>query len=42
MQLPDSERLDIAKLASVFSDTTNSCKFHWLVATLDSLRENGR
>lgn len=42
MLLPDDERLDIAKLASVFSDTTNSCKFYWLLAILDSLRKNGQ
>lgn len=41
MLLPDDERLDIAKLAAVFSDTTNCYKFYWLLAVLDSLRENG-
>lgn len=42
MQLPDSERLDIAKFSSVFSDTTNSYKFYWLLAILDSLGESGQ
>ena len=39
MQLPDSERLDIAKLSSAFSDTTNPYKFYWLLAILDGLSE---
>ena len=42
MLLPEDERLDIAKLASVFSDTTNSYKFYWMLAILDSLRDNGQ
>ena len=42
MQLPDNDRLDIAKLASVFSDTTNSYKFYWLLSILDSLSESGQ
>jgi len=42
MQLPQSDRLDIAKLASIFSDTTNSYKFYWLLAILDSLRETNQ
>ena len=42
MLLPEDEHLAITKLASVFSDTTNSCKFYWMLAILDSLRENGR
>ncbi|GAB3719420.1 HNH endonuclease domain-containing protein [Spirosoma flavus] len=42
MLLPEDERIDITKLASVFSDTTNSYKFYWLLAILDSLRDNGR
>lgn len=42
MQLPDGERLDVAKLSSVFSDTTNSYKFYWLLSILDSLAETGQ
>lgn len=41
MQLPESENIDISKLSSVFSDTTNSYKFYWFLAILDSLKENG-
>lgn len=42
MELPESEDLDIGRLSSVFSDTTNSYKFYWLLAILDSLRETGQ
>jgi hypothetical protein len=42
MELPKSDGLDIGRLASVFSDTTNSYKFYWLLAILDSLRETGQ
>ncbi|WP_020605767.1 HNH endonuclease domain-containing protein [Spirosoma spitsbergense] len=42
MQLPDSERLDVAKLSSAFSNTTNSYKFYWLLAILDCLAETGQ
>jgi hypothetical protein len=41
MQLPENENIDISKLSSVFSDTTNSYKFYWFLAILDSLKENG-
>lgn len=41
MQLPDSEGVDAPRLSSVFSDTTNSYKFYWLLAILDSLSETG-
>ncbi|MFN8345676.1 MAG: HNH endonuclease domain-containing protein [Spirosomataceae bacterium] len=41
MQLPEHHRLDIAKLSSVFRDTTNSYKFYWFLSILDSLRDNG-
>lgn len=40
MQLPESDELDISRLAAVFSDTTNSYKFYWFLAILDSLRDN--
>ena len=42
MQLPESDELDISRLAAIFSDTTNSYKFYWLLAILDSLRETGQ
>lgn len=42
MSLPDDEKLDVARLAAVFGDTTNSYKFYWFLAILDSLRENGQ
>lgn len=41
MQLPEHDALDIAKLSSVFRDTTNSYKFYWFLSILDSLRDNG-
>lgn len=41
MQLPEHEALDIAKLSSVFRDTTNAYKFYWFLSILDSLRDNG-
>lgn len=41
MQLPEYNHLDIAKLSSVFRDTTNSYKFYWFLSILDSLRDNG-
>lgn len=40
MQLPENEGLEISKLSSVFSDTTNSYKFYWFLSILDSLQEN--
>ncbi len=42
MMLPESSRVEVAKLAGVFSDTTNSYKFYWFLSILDSLRENGQ
>lgn len=42
MELPESDELDISRLAAVFSDTTNSYKFYWLLAILDGLRETGQ
>lgn len=42
MQLPEYGDLDIAKLSSVFRDTTNSYKFYWFLSILDSLRDNGQ
>ncbi|WP_041342809.1 HNH endonuclease domain-containing protein [Runella slithyformis] len=41
MQLPDHDALDIARLSSVFRDTTNAYKFYWFLSILDSLRDNG-
>lgn len=41
MYLPENDPLDIAKLSSVFRDTTNSYKFYWFLSILDSLRDNG-
>lgn len=38
--LPQNDDLDVAKLSSVFSDTTNSYKFYWFLSILDSLQEN--
>lgn len=40
MQLPENDGLEISKLSSVFSDTTNSYKFYWFLSILDSLQEN--
>ena len=42
MELPESDESDIARLSSVFSETTNSYKFYWLMAILDGLRETGQ
>ena len=42
MNLPEDDQLDVAKLAAIFADTTNSYKFYWFLAILDSLRENGQ
>lgn len=41
MELPEETHLDIAKLSSVFRDTTNSYKFYWFLSILDSLSDNG-
>ncbi len=41
MQLPESEDLEISRLSSVYSDTTNSYKFYWFLAILDCLSQNG-
>lgn len=40
MELPHSEKLDIACLTSVFSNTTNSYKFYWFLSILDSIKED--
>jgi len=42
MNLPASSRVNVAHLAALFADTTNSYKFYWLLALLDSLAENGQ
>lgn len=39
--LPENDGLEVSKLASVFSDTTNSYKFYWFLSILDSLQEQG-
>ena len=41
MTLPENDQLAVPTLAAVFADTTNSYKFYWLLAILDSLREHG-
>ncbi len=41
MSLPESEELDVASLSGVFQNTTNSYKFYWFLAILDSLQEDG-
>lgn len=42
MNLPESAEVDVARLSAVFADTTNSYKFYWLLAVLDSLRDHGQ
>ena len=42
MELPESEGLDVGRLARVFADKTNAYKFYWFLAILDSLKENGQ
>lgn len=39
-QLPHFYNLEIGKLSSVFGNTTNSYKFYWFLAILDSIKEN--
>jgi hypothetical protein len=39
-QLPESNTVNVAALSAVFIDTTNSYKFYWFLAILDSLRDN--
>ena len=41
MNLPASPEVEVAKLASVFNETTNSYKFYWLLAILEELAETG-
>ncbi len=41
MQLPPDNDVDIANLSRVFNDTTNSYKFYWFLAILDSLQATG-
>ena len=40
MELPKYENLEVSKLTSVFSDTTNSYKFYWFLSILDILQES--
>ncbi len=40
MELPESSDVDVSRLARVFADKTNSYKFYWFLAILDSLKEN--
>ena len=42
MELPESDGLDVSRLARVFADKTNAYKFYWFLAILDSLKENGQ
>ena len=39
-QLPLHTNLEVGKLSSVFGNTTNSYKFYWFLAILDSIKEN--
>ncbi len=39
-QLPNHSNLEIGKLSSIFGNTTNSYKFYWFLAILDSIKEN--
>jgi 5-methylcytosine-specific restriction endonuclease McrA len=39
-QLPQYTNLEIGKLSSIFGNTTNSYKFYWFLAILDSIKEN--
>ena len=41
IHLPENDELDIASLSAVFQNTTNSYKFYWFLAILDSLKEDG-
>ncbi len=38
--LPQYSNLKISKLSSIFGNTTNSYKFYWFLAILDSIKEN--
>ena len=38
-QLPYHNQLEIGKLSAVFGNTTNSYKFYWFLAILDSMKE---
>lgn len=40
MQLPNHNKLEISKLAAVFSDVSNSYKFYWFLSILDILQES--
>jgi len=39
MQIPFNSNLQISKLSSIFNDTTNSYKFFWFLAILESIKE---
>ena len=39
MNLPNSTNLPINKLASVFSSTTATYKFYWLIALIELIEE---
>jgi diadenosine tetraphosphate (Ap4A) HIT family hydrolase len=39
-QLPHHSTLEMGKLSSIFGNTTNSYKFYWFLAILDSIKEN--
>lgn len=40
MELPKNCNVDVSALSAVFADTTNSYKFYWFIAILDSLQDN--
>ncbi|ADB40035.1 HNH endonuclease domain-containing protein [Spirosoma linguale] len=40
MELPNSTHIDISKLTGIFTNTTNSYKFYWFLAILDSIKDN--
>jgi HNH endonuclease len=39
MRLPESDELSVAQLSKVFNETTNSYKFYWFLAILDTLQK---
>jgi hypothetical protein len=39
MELPIEPNIDVSRLAVIFNDTTNSYKFYWFLAILDTLSE---
>lgn len=41
MELPNTGDVDVSSLSKVFNETTNSYKFYWFLAILDSLQKTG-